>query len=165
MRALIRKAERQLARRRFIDLADLTGKVYASLILHLEQRGMLPHRPFHAAACRRATVRDINTRMVGWFIQRAREERQLALNPKTPPKEALIRLWRDGLTAGVLAGLDLNERQRQALGHQQQERHHHHQQAHQKEDPEEQQEETQDQGPAEMTSNCRASRRCRRSRV
>ena len=45
MKTLIRKAEGQLTRRRFIDAADLTGKVYASLIRHLEQRGVLPRRP------------------------------------------------------------------------------------------------------------------------
>ncbi len=92
MKALIRKAERQLTRRRFIDIADLTGKVYASLIRHLEQRGVLPHRPFHAAACHGATLRDIAAKAIRAFIQRARDERQLALSPKTRPKDALTSL-------------------------------------------------------------------------
>jgi predicted HTH transcriptional regulator len=92
MKALIRKAERQLTRRRFVDIADLRGKVYASLIRHLEHRGVLPHRPFHAAACHGAVMRDINAKAVGWFIQRARDERQLALSPTTVPKDALTKL-------------------------------------------------------------------------
>ncbi len=92
MKALIRKAERQLTRRRFVDIADLRGKVYASLIRHLEHRGVLPHRPFHAAACHGATLRDINAKAVRWFIQRARDERQLALTPTTAPKDALTKL-------------------------------------------------------------------------
>lgn len=92
MKALIRKAERQLTRRRFNNPADLTGKVYASLIRHLEQRGVLPHRPFHAAACHDATLHDINAKAIVWFIQRARAERQLALDTGTTPKNALTSL-------------------------------------------------------------------------
>jgi hypothetical protein len=92
MKALIRKAERQLTRRRFVDIPDLRAKVYASLIRHLEQRGVLPHRPFHAAACHGAALRDISAEGVGWFIQRARDERQLALSPTTAPKDALTSL-------------------------------------------------------------------------
>ena len=49
MLVLIRKAERQLTRRRFNDTSDLTGRVYASLIGHLEQRGVLPRRPSRGA--------------------------------------------------------------------------------------------------------------------
>lgn len=92
MKALIRRAERQLTRRRFVGIPDLTGKVYASLIRHLEQRGVLPHRPFHAAACHHATIRNIDSKAVEQFIQRARNERQLALSAKTPPKDALTSL-------------------------------------------------------------------------
>jgi predicted HTH transcriptional regulator len=92
VKALIRKAERQLTRRRFIDSADLTGKVYASLIRHLEQRGILPHRPFHAAICHDATLRDINAKTVASFIERARAERQVAIRPTSTPKAALTSL-------------------------------------------------------------------------
>ena len=92
MKALIRKAEQQLTRRRFIETADLTGRVYASLIRYLEQRGVLRHRPFHAAACHDATLQDINPKAITAFIQRARAERQLALSPTASPKAALTSL-------------------------------------------------------------------------
>lgn len=92
MQALIKKAGRQLTRRRFVDVADLTGKVYASLIRHLEQRGILPHRPFHAAVCHGATMRDIAGDKVRWFIQKARDERKFALSPTTAPKKTLTHL-------------------------------------------------------------------------
>lgn len=92
MKALIRKAERQLTRRRFVDVADLTGKVYASLIRHLEQRGVLPHRPFHAAACHGATLRNVDTKAVAWFIERGRHERQLAIKATASPKDVLTSL-------------------------------------------------------------------------
>ena len=92
MDALIRKAERQLTRRRFIDAADLAGKVYASLIRHLEERGVLTRRPFHAATCPGATLRDINGKVVDWFIQQARAERQFAVQPQAGPTSALTAL-------------------------------------------------------------------------
>jgi predicted HTH transcriptional regulator len=92
MKALIRKAEQQLTRRRFVDTADLTGKVYASLIRHLEERGVLPHRPFHAAACHGAALRDIDGKAIAWFIQRAKAERQLAIKATASPKGALTSL-------------------------------------------------------------------------
>jgi predicted HTH transcriptional regulator len=92
MKVLIHKAERQLTRRRFADVVDLTGKVYASLIRHLEQRGVLPHRPFHAAACHGATLRDMDAKAVTWFIRRARDERQLAIKATASPKDALTSL-------------------------------------------------------------------------
>jgi predicted HTH transcriptional regulator len=92
MLALIKKAERQLTRRRFGDVSDLTGKVYASLIQHLEQRGVLPHRPFDAAACPRATLKDIDADKIAWFIERARQERNFALKTDTPPDQTLIQL-------------------------------------------------------------------------
>jgi len=91
-RAFVRKVERQLTRRRFVDAADLPGKVYASLIRHLEARGVLPSRPFHAAACPDATLRDIDPERIAWFLTRAREERRLALSARATPKEALTSL-------------------------------------------------------------------------
>jgi hypothetical protein len=92
MKALIRGAERQLTRRRFADIPDLTSKVYASLIRHLEQRGILPHRPYHAATCHGATFRNINAEAVGWFVRRARDERQLAIKATASPRDALTSL-------------------------------------------------------------------------
>jgi predicted HTH transcriptional regulator len=89
---LIRKAERQLTRRRFTDVTDLTGKVYASLIQYLEQRGVLPHRPFDAAACSKATLKDIDAAKIAWFLGRARQERNFALKADTPPDQTLIQL-------------------------------------------------------------------------
>lgn len=91
-KAFVRKVERQLTRRRFVDVADLSGKAYASLIRHLEMRGVLPTRPFHAAACPRATLRDIDPGRIAWFLKRARKERQLALSARATPKEALTSL-------------------------------------------------------------------------
>jgi ATP-dependent DNA helicase RecG len=92
MRALIRKVERQLTRRRFVDIADLRGKVYASLIAHLESRGILPHRPLHAAACHGAKLTDINKSSLQSFLKLAQQERQLAINPNATVKDAMTGL-------------------------------------------------------------------------
>ena len=92
MRALIRKVDRHLTRRRFMNVGDLTGKVYASLIRYLEERGVLPRRPFHAAACPDATMHDVDNNRVTEFLKRAREERQLAVSPNTHAKDALTSL-------------------------------------------------------------------------
>ena len=92
MRALIRKAERQLTRRRFVDIADLRGKVYASLIAHLESRGILPHRPLHAAACHGAKLTDINKSALQSFLKLAQQERQFAIGPGATVKDALTGL-------------------------------------------------------------------------
>lgn len=92
MRALIRKAERQLTRRRFVDIADLRGKVYASLIAHLESRGILPHRPLHAAACHGAKLSDINKSALQSFLKLAQQERQFAIGPGATIRDALTGL-------------------------------------------------------------------------
>ena len=92
MQALIRKAERQLTRRRFEAITDLTGKVYASLIQHLERRGVLPQRPFDAAACPKASVADISRERIEWFLQRAQEERKFALGATARTEHTLTHL-------------------------------------------------------------------------
>lgn len=98
MRKLIRKAERQLTRRRFVDVADLNAKVYASLIRHLEESGALSHLPFHAAPCPDARLDDIDRARTRAFLQRARTERNLALKAGMPVREALtaLNLLHDG---------------------------------------------------------------------
>lgn len=98
MRRLIRKAERQLTRRRFVDVADLTAKIYASLIRHLEERGVLPHRPYHAAPCPDAGIEAIDKARLRAFLERAQSERRLALRPDMPVCEALtgLNLLHDG---------------------------------------------------------------------
>lgn len=52
MEALIRKAERQLVRRRFDAIPDLTAGVFSSLVEYLEQKGALLQCLLPATACR-----------------------------------------------------------------------------------------------------------------
>lgn len=98
MRKLIRKAEQQLIRRRFVDIADLNAQVYASLIRYLEEGGVLSHLPFHSAPCPEARIEDIDPARVRSFLLRARVERKLALIPDLPVGGALtaLNLLHDG---------------------------------------------------------------------
>jgi predicted HTH transcriptional regulator len=92
MLKLIRKAGSQLIRRRFTDIPDLTAGLYASLVEHMERRGELRTLPFDASACSRATIEDISTDRLRWFLAAAHRERNYTLSEKTSPKKALAHL-------------------------------------------------------------------------
>lgn len=92
MLKLIRKAGSQLIRRRFTDIPDLNAVLYASLVEHLERRGELRTLPFDASACPRATIDDISTDRLRWFLAAAHREHNYTLSEKTPPKKALAHL-------------------------------------------------------------------------
>ncbi|MFA5800492.1 MAG: ATP-binding protein [Candidatus Peribacteraceae bacterium] len=92
MLSLIRKAGVQLIRRRFSGSPDLLSDLYASLVEHLERRGLLRTRPFDASACQDATIADISKEKVKWFVGQARQERQYILDENTPPADVLTHL-------------------------------------------------------------------------
>ena len=92
MEKLIHKAEKQLVRRRFADIPDLTAHVYAGLVQFLEDNGDLRIMPFDAASCRGASLADISEKKVRWFLETARAERKFALDKNTPVKQALTHL-------------------------------------------------------------------------
>ncbi len=92
MNKLIQKAGSQLIRRRFSDIPDLTAAVYASLVEYLERAGKLQTLPFDAAACPRASMGDISSEKLKWFLATARRERNYALSGKTPARKALAHL-------------------------------------------------------------------------
>jgi len=92
MSALIRKADNQLIRRRVVGLPDLTAGLYASLVDRLERTGDLRHLPFDAAACPRATLRDLSKEKLTDFLERAQRNRDYALAPNTKIEKALTHL-------------------------------------------------------------------------
>lgn len=92
MLKLIRNAGSQLIRRRFTDIPDLNAALYASLVEHLERSGELRTLPFDASACPRATLGDISTDRLIWFLAAAHRERNYALSERTPPEKALAHL-------------------------------------------------------------------------
>lgn len=92
MEKLIRKAEKQLVRRRFAGISDLTAHIYAGLVQFLEDNGDLRTMPFDAAPCQGASLADISEKKVRWFLETARAERKFALDKNTPVKQALTHL-------------------------------------------------------------------------
>ena len=92
MLKLIRNAGSQLIRRRFTGIPDLNAALYASLVEHLERSGKLRTLPFDASVCPRATMDDIATDRLIWFLATAHRERNYALSEKTPSEKALTHL-------------------------------------------------------------------------
>ena len=92
MQALIRRAGDEVVRRRFEDTDEMLRLLYGSLIQYLQDHGFVAARDFDAALCEDATLKDISARKVKWFIEKARAERNYALTPDTPRKQALAHL-------------------------------------------------------------------------
>jgi predicted HTH transcriptional regulator len=92
MQQLIAKASAQVIRRRFVDEADLKGKLYDSLLEHLQETGALSQLPFLDAAAPSATMGDIAEAAVERFVRRARAERKFPLEPAAPPRDVLTHL-------------------------------------------------------------------------
>ncbi|MFZ0829483.1 MAG: ATP-binding protein [Verrucomicrobiia bacterium] len=92
MRALINKAGAQLIRRRFTGIADLTAALYASLVEHLENSGVIQNRSFEEQPSSDATLDDIDAEAVTAFVRRARNERQFPLPESVPVTDVLAHL-------------------------------------------------------------------------
>jgi len=111
MRSLIRRAGRQLIRRRFGSSQELTAALYASLVDYLEACGTIQTRPFEDRPCQEATIDDVDARAVTSFVRLARIERQFPLPAKTPTADVLAHLHllhgdRPGNAAILLFGRD-----------------------------------------------------------
>jgi ATP-dependent DNA helicase RecG len=88
---LIARVSAQLIRRRFVDEVDLKGKLYDSLLEHLQEIGVLSQLPFMDAASA-ATMDDISPAAVERFVRRARAERKFPLEPAASPRDVLTHL-------------------------------------------------------------------------
>ncbi len=98
MAKLVRKAGRQVTRRRFSDTPGLIREVYASLVESLENRGGIRSTPFDDSVCNGATLRDIENAAVKAFVETAETEGRLRLKGSRAPKTVLrnFNLLRDG---------------------------------------------------------------------
>jgi ATP-dependent DNA helicase RecG len=92
MRALIGRAENELVRKRFVDIAELKRLLYGSLIHYLQDEGIITTRDFDARKSDDATLADISSAKVGWFLETAKAERGYALAIDTPAKNVLAHL-------------------------------------------------------------------------
>jgi len=92
MLALVRKTGRQLIRRRFIGIADLTSALNASLVDHLVASGGIQTRPFEEQPCPDAALDALDPSIVSAFLRRAREERQFPLAETTAVADVMTHL-------------------------------------------------------------------------
>ena len=90
--ALIRKVERDIVRKTFIDIDGLRTSVYASLIRYLEEKEYIRWRPFDASNDNRATVEDLDENKMKNFIHMARSKRNFPLPVETSPISLLTHL-------------------------------------------------------------------------
>jgi len=91
MQRLIKRASRELIRRRIEDTSALTSEIYASIVDYLDERGYLRIPPFDTSACHGATIASLARKRIDWFLDTARRERGFPLTPKTSTK-ALLRI-------------------------------------------------------------------------
>jgi ATP-dependent DNA helicase RecG len=98
MADLVRKAGREVTRRRFADIPGLIREVYASLVECLERRGAIRSTPFDGSVCEGATLRDIDNGQVTAFVETAEAVGRLKLRGSRSPKAVLqnFNLLRDG---------------------------------------------------------------------
>ncbi len=96
---LVRKAGKQLTRRRFSDIPSLIREVYASLVACLEQRGAIRSTPFDGSVCDGATLRNIDNKAVADFVETAEAAGRLKLKGSKAAKAVLqnFNLLRNGI--------------------------------------------------------------------
>ncbi|MBI5109087.1 MAG: DUF4062 domain-containing protein [Rhodocyclales bacterium] len=92
MQALVRRAGSDLIRRRFASAAELLAAVYAALVQVLVDRELIRSGPFDATACPKATIAELDTERMAWFIRNARQMRGFPLSEAATPEELLTHL-------------------------------------------------------------------------
>ena len=90
--ALIKKVERDIVRKTFVDIEGLRTSVYASLIRYLEEKEYIRWKPFDASCYNGATLDDLDEDKMKRFIQMARSKRNFPLSVETPPVVLLTHL-------------------------------------------------------------------------
>ena len=90
--ALIKKVERDIVRRTFVDLEGLRTSVYASLVRYLEEKEYIRWQPFDAAFDTNATLEDLNEDKMHEIIVTARAKRNFPLPENSSPEKLLTHL-------------------------------------------------------------------------
>ena len=79
MQTLIRKAQAGLIRKRFNTSEELVTALYAALVEYLVSKDLIRSEPFDAAPCSKASLDDLDTEQMAWFIRIARGARAFPL--------------------------------------------------------------------------------------
>ena len=89
MQTLIRKAQSGLIRKRFNTSEELITALYAALVEYLDNQDLVRSEPFDAAPCSKASLDDLDTEQLSWFIRTARSAREFPLTEDTSTEELL----------------------------------------------------------------------------
>ena len=89
MQTLIRKAQIGLIRKRFNTSEELVTSLYAALVEYLDSEDLIRSEPFDAAPCLKASLDDLDTEQMAWFIRMARSARAFPL-PEDVSTEVLL---------------------------------------------------------------------------
>lgn len=90
--ALIRKIERDVVRKTFVDVDGLRTSVYAALVRYLEEKEYIRWRPFDASFDNGASLEDLDEDKMRNFIYMARLKRNFLLPIETSPIALLTHL-------------------------------------------------------------------------
>ena len=90
--ALIRKVERDIVRKTFVDIEGLRTSVYASLVRSLAEKEYIRWQPFDAAFDTNATLDDLDEDKMHDFIVTARKKRNFPLSENASPTKLLTHL-------------------------------------------------------------------------
>ena len=90
--ALIRKVERDIVRKTFVDIEGLRTSVYASLVRYLAEKEYIRWQPFDAAFDTNATLDDLDEDKMHDFIVTARKKRNFPLSENASPTKLLTHL-------------------------------------------------------------------------
>lgn len=92
MQALINRAQAGLIRKRFDTSEELVTALYAALVEYLDSKDLVRSEPFDAAPCSKASLDDLDTERMGWFIRTARRAREFPLTEGASTEELLVHL-------------------------------------------------------------------------
>jgi predicted HTH transcriptional regulator len=90
--AFIQKVQNVLVRKTFYSIVDLKASVYASLVRILFDREIIRSGPFDASYNEHASIDDIDTEKIRWFIRIARSKRGFPLPEETETSKVLTHL-------------------------------------------------------------------------
>lgn len=89
---LIRKVERDIVRKNFVDMEGLRASVYAALVRYLEEKEYIRWQPFDAAFDTNATLDDLDEEKMHDFILQAKAKRGFPLSENSTPAKLLTHL-------------------------------------------------------------------------
>ena len=92
MQELIHKAQSGLVRKRFNTSEELVTELYEALLEYLKSKGLVHSESFDAAPCSKASLDDLDTEQMRWFIRTARSARGFRLAEGASTEKLLIHL-------------------------------------------------------------------------